>query len=37
MKEGIVMSAVRNSPEVKEAVRRVVERRGPQARLHEIG
>ena len=37
MKEGIVMNAVRNSPEVKEAVRRVVKRRGHKSDLQEIG
>ena len=37
MKEGIVMSAVRNSPEVKEAVRRVVERRRHGPDLQDLG
>ena len=36
MKEGIVMSAVRNSPEVKEAIRRVVERRRHEPELQNI-
>lgn len=37
MKETIVMSAVRNSPEVKEAVRRVVERRRHSPDLGDLG
>jgi hypothetical protein len=37
MKEGIVMSVVRNSPEVKEAVRRVVERRRHSPELQDLG
>jgi len=37
MKEGIVMSAVRNSPEVKEAVQRVIERRKDLPDLQDIG
>lgn len=37
MKEGIVMSAVRNSSEVREAVRRVMERRNDGPQLQDIG
>jgi hypothetical protein len=37
MKEGIIMSAVRNSPEVKEAVRKVIERRRHEPEIQDIG
>ncbi len=37
MKEGIVTSAVRNSPEVREAVRMVIERRKEGPELQDVG
>lgn len=37
MKEGIIMSAVRNSPEVKDAVRKVIERKRHEPELQDQG
>jgi hypothetical protein len=37
MKEGIIMSAVRNSPEVREVVKRVINRRKAQSSLQDFG
>jgi hypothetical protein len=37
MKEGIIMSAVRNSSEVKDAVRKIIERRTHEPRLQGLG
>jgi hypothetical protein len=37
MKEGIIMSAVRNSSEVKDAVRKIIERRTHEPKLQGLG